>query len=101
MLNLARGVHVQEADLLAALDSGKLKGAMLDVFSQEPLPQESPLWRHPRVAMTPHIAAVTRPAEAIDYISRTITQLEKGEPVTGQVDWARGDHINPARAGFR
>ncbi|WP_315941908.1 NAD(P)-dependent oxidoreductase, partial [Salmonella enterica] len=60
------------------------------VFSQEPLPQESPLWRHPRVAMTPHIAAVTRPAEAIDYISRTITQLEKGESVTGQVDRARG-----------
>ncbi|EHE5034663.1 glyoxylate/hydroxypyruvate reductase GhrA [Salmonella enterica] len=90
VLNLARGVHVQEADLLAALDSGKLKGAMLDVFSQEPLPQESPLWRHPRVAMTPHIAAVTRPAEAIDYISRTITQLEKGEPVTGPVDRARG-----------
>ncbi|HFJ2070503.1 TPA: glyoxylate/hydroxypyruvate reductase GhrA [Salmonella enterica] len=90
VLNLARGVHVQEADLLAALDSGKLKGAMLDVFSQEPLPQESPLWHHPRVAMTPHIAAVTRPAEAIDYIARTITQLEKGEPVTGQVDRARG-----------
>ncbi|EAW1762048.1 glyoxylate/hydroxypyruvate reductase GhrA [Salmonella enterica subsp. enterica] len=90
VLNLARGVHVQEADLLAALDSGKLKGAMLDVFSQEPLPQESPLWRHPRVAMTPHIAAVTRPAEAIDYIARTITQLEKGESVTGQVDRARG-----------
>lgn len=90
VLNLARGVHVQEADLLAALDSGKLKGAMLDVFSQEPLPQESPLWRHPRVAMTPYIAAVTRPAEAIDYIARTITQLEKGEPVTGQVDRARG-----------
>ncbi|HCL5257491.1 TPA: glyoxylate/hydroxypyruvate reductase GhrA [Salmonella enterica] len=90
VLNLARGVHVQEADLLTALDSGKLKGAMLDVFSQEPLPQESPLWRHPRVAMTPHIAAVTRPAEAIDYIARTITQLEKGEPVTGQVDRARG-----------
>lgn len=90
VLNLARGVHVQEAELLAALDSGKLKGAMLDVFSQEPLPQESPLWRHPRVAMTPHIAAVTRPAEAIDYIARTITQLEKGEPVTGQVDRARG-----------
>ncbi|EKA6606230.1 glyoxylate/hydroxypyruvate reductase GhrA [Salmonella enterica] len=90
VLNLARGVHVREADLLTALDSGKLKGAMLDVFNQEPLPQESPLWCHPRVAMTPHIAAVTRPAEAIDYIARTITQLEKGEPVTGQVDRTRG-----------
>nr|VXZ86257.1 Glyoxylate/hydroxypyruvate reductase A [Klebsiella pneumoniae] len=53
VLNLARGVHVVEEDLLAALNSGKLKGAMLDVFSREPLPQESPLWAHPRVAMTP------------------------------------------------
>ena len=67
VLNLARGVHVVEEDLLAALNSGKLKGAMLDVFSREPLPQESPLWAHPRVAMTPHVAAVTRPMEAIAY----------------------------------
>ncbi|WP_320077175.1 NAD(P)-dependent oxidoreductase, partial [Moraxella catarrhalis] len=79
LLNLARGVHVNEDDLLAALNSEKLKGAMLDVFSREPLPKESPLWQHPRVAMTPHIAAVTRPAEAVDYISRTITHLERGE----------------------
>lgn len=86
VLNLARGVHVVEDDLLAALDSGKLKGAMLDVFSREPLPEESPLWRHPRVAMTPHIAAVTRPLEAIAYIAKTIGQLERGETVSGQVD---------------
>ncbi|CAH6084168.1 MAG: glyoxylate/hydroxypyruvate reductase GhrA [Citrobacter koseri] len=90
LLNLARGVHVNEDDLLAALNSEKLKGAMLDVFSREPLPKESPLWQHPRVAMTPHIAAVTRPAEAVDYISRTITYLERGESVTGQVDRVRG-----------
>lgn len=86
VLNLARGVHVVEDDLLAALDSGKLKGAMLDVFSREPLPKESPLWRHPRVAMTPHVAAVTRPLEAIAYIAKTIGQLERGETVSGQVD---------------
>lgn len=90
LLNLARGVHVVEDDLLQALESGKLKGAMLDVFSQEPLPASSPLWVHPRVAMTPHIAAVTRPNEAIEYIARTITRLEQGEPVTGQVDRTRG-----------
>ncbi len=90
LLNLARGVHVVEDDLLQALESGKLKGAMLDVFSQEPLPASSPLWAHPRVAMTPHIAAVTRPNEAIKYIARTITRLEQGEPVTGQVDRTRG-----------
>ncbi|MEM0650877.1 glyoxylate/hydroxypyruvate reductase GhrA [Klebsiella huaxiensis] len=90
VLNLARGVHVVEGDLLAALDSGKLKGAMLDVFSREPLPKESPLWAHPRVAMTPHVAAVTRPQEAIAYIAGTIGQLERGETVSGQVDRQRG-----------
>jgi len=90
LMNLARGVHVVEADLLAALERGKLKGAMLDVYSKEPLPADNPLWAHPRVAMTPHVAAVTRPAEAVAYIARTITQLEKGEPVTGQVDRQRG-----------
>ncbi|MCC5009569.1 glyoxylate/hydroxypyruvate reductase GhrA [Klebsiella pneumoniae] len=90
VLNLARGVHVVEEDLLAALNSGKLKGAMLDVFSREPLPQESPLWAHPRVAMTPHVAAVTRPMEAITYIAETISRLERGEPVSSQVDRQRG-----------
>ena len=90
VLNLARGVHIVEEDLLVALNNGKLKGAMLDVFSREPLPVQSPLWQHPRVAMTPHIAAVTRPAEAVDYISRTILHLENGDAVTGQVDRVRG-----------
>ncbi|WP_417027911.1 glyoxylate/hydroxypyruvate reductase GhrA [Citrobacter sp.] len=90
VLNLARGVHLNEDDLLASLDSGKLKGAMLDVYSREPLPEDNPLWIHPRVAMTPHIAAVTRPAEAVDYISRTILSLESGKAVTGQVDRVRG-----------
>ena len=90
VMNLARGVHLVESDLLQALDSGKLKGAMLDVYSREPLPAESPLWAHPRVAMTPHVAAVTRPAEAVAYISHTISEMEKGNPVTGQVDRQRG-----------
>lgn len=83
-------MHIVEPDLLAALNSGKLKGAMLDVFSREPLPKESPLWAHPRVAMTPHIAAVTRPQEAIAYIASTISRLERGETVSGQVDRQRG-----------
>lgn len=90
VLNLARGVHVNEDDLLDALNREKLKGAMLDVFSREPLPDDNPLWAHPRVAMTPHVAAVTRPAEAVAYISRTIQQLENGETVSGQVDRTRG-----------
>ena len=90
LLNLARGVHVVEDDLIAALDNGKIRGAMLDVFNREPLPAESPLWQHPRVTITPHVAAITRPAEAVAYISRTIAQLERGEAVSGQVDRARG-----------
>lgn len=90
VLNLARGVHLVEDDLLAALEHGKIKGAMLDVFSKEPLPASSPLWAHPRVAMTPHVAAVTRPPEAVRYIAATIGQLERGEEPTGRVDLQRG-----------
>ncbi|RWT28156.1 glyoxylate/hydroxypyruvate reductase GhrA [Enterobacter cloacae] len=90
VMNLARGVHLVEADLLKALDGGKVKGAMLDVYSREPLPAESPLWAHPRVAMTPHVAAVTRPAEAVAYITHTISEIEQGNAVTGQVDRTRG-----------
>lgn len=90
VMNLARGVHLVESDLLQALESGKVKGAMLDVFSQEPLAADNPLWAHPRVAMTPHMAAVTRPTEAIAFIRDTIRLLEHGEPVTGRVDRQRG-----------
>lgn len=90
VMNLARGVHLVEVDLLKALESGKVKGAMLDVYSREPLPAESPLWAHPRVAMTPHVAAVTRPAEAVAYITHTISEIEQGNAVTGQVNRQRG-----------
>lgn len=90
VMNIARGAHVVEADLLAVLDSGKVKAAMLDVFHQEPLPADNPLWAHPRVAITPHVAAVTRPEEAIAYIAKTIGQVERGERANGLVDRARG-----------
>ncbi|MEX5381931.1 glyoxylate/hydroxypyruvate reductase GhrA [Cronobacter muytjensii] len=90
VLNLARGVHLVEEDLLAALDNGKIKGAMLDVFHQEPLPAESPLWRHPRVRLTPHVAAVTRPEEAAAFIAQSISRIERGETPQNQVDVARG-----------
>lgn len=90
LINIARGAHVVEDELLQALENGRLKGAMLDVFSKEPLPATSPLWAHPRVAITPHVAAVTRPQEAIAYIAWTIAQLEEGKPASGQVDRVRG-----------
>ncbi len=78
VLNLARGVHVVEEDLLAALNSGKLKGAMLDVFSREPLPQESPLWAHPRVAMTPMWRGSDPSNGSYHHIAETISRLERG-----------------------
>lgn len=90
LLNLARGAHVVEDDLIAALDAGRVKAAMLDVFSREPLPEESPLWQHPRVAITPHVAAVTRPQEAMRYIAEAIGKLERGEAPGGRVDRLRG-----------
>jgi len=72
VLNLARGAHLVEDDLLAALEAGEIKAAALDVFVQEPLPQSSALWSHPRVAITPHNAAVTLPEEAMDFIAKSI-----------------------------
>lgn len=90
LLNIARGAHVIDADLLAALDCGKLCRAMLDVFSCEPLPADSPLWKHPRVAITPHIAAKTCPAQAVESIASAIYKLERGEQPDGYVDRQRG-----------
>ncbi|MGX9276867.1 glyoxylate/hydroxypyruvate reductase GhrA [Pantoea ananatis] len=89
-LNLARGDQVVEADLLAALDRGQLKGAALDVFQTEPLPADHPLWFHPRVTITPHNAAVTLKEEAMDFIADAIGQLERGEHPQGLVDRQRG-----------
>ncbi|NIF21840.1 glyoxylate/hydroxypyruvate reductase GhrA [Candidatus Pantoea multigeneris] len=89
-LNLARGAHVVEDDLLAALESGQIKGAALDVFQVEPLALDHPFWRHPRVTVTPHNAAVTLPGESMDYYAHAITLLEAGEMPAGQVDRQRG-----------
>ncbi|WP_312242954.1 glyoxylate/hydroxypyruvate reductase GhrA [Pantoea sp.] len=90
VLNLARGAHVVEEDLLAALNEGKIKAAALDVFQHEPLTEDHPFWSHPRVAITPHNAAVTLPEEAMDYIAGAIRQLDAGEEPKGRVDLSRG-----------
>ncbi|WP_075181618.1 glyoxylate/hydroxypyruvate reductase GhrA [Pantoea sp. 1.19] len=90
LLNLARGVHVVEADLLAALAAGELQAAALDVFNVEPLPEDHPFWHHPRIAITPHNAAVTLPEEAMAYIARAIGEYEAGKMPAGWVDRQRG-----------
>jgi glyoxylate/hydroxypyruvate reductase A len=90
LVNVARGGLVIEDDLMAALDSGRLAGATLDVFGQEPLPSGHRFWDHPRVRVTPHIAAITLVAESARQVAAKIRQLELGEPVTGLVDRSRG-----------
>ncbi|QHM75727.1 Glyoxylate/hydroxypyruvate reductase A [Mixta theicola] len=90
VMNLARGAHVVEQDLLAALNDNKIKGAALDVFVNEPLPADHPFWHHPGVTITPHNAAVTLPDEAMNYIAGAIQQLEAGRQPEGRVDLTRG-----------
>jgi glyoxylate/hydroxypyruvate reductase A len=90
LINAARGGHVVTADLLAALDSGRLSGATLDVTDPEPLPPEHPLWRHPKVTITPHVASLTLPDTAAVVMTDSIRRLRAGLPVAGQVESARG-----------
>ncbi|TFY99504.1 2-hydroxyacid dehydrogenase [Ramlibacter rhizophilus] len=90
LINVARGAHLVEADLLALLDSGQLAGATLDVFRTEPLPPEHPFWREPRLVLTPHTSARTLRDESIAQIARKIRALERGEAIAGVVDPSRG-----------
>jgi len=90
IVNAGRGGHLVEEDLIPALDSGQLSGAALDVFREEPLPPEHPFWRHPRIIVTPHIAAETHPPTAAPIIRDAIRQCEAGQPIANTVDLARG-----------
>jgi glyoxylate/hydroxypyruvate reductase A len=90
LVNIGRGSALVEADLLALLDAGKLAGATLDVFRDEPLPADHPFWRRPDIVVTPHVAGMTLPAETVAQIAAKIARLERGEAVTGVVDHERG-----------
>jgi glyoxylate/hydroxypyruvate reductase A len=90
VINVARGGHLIEADLIAALDSGHLLGATLDVFQTEPLPESSPIWKHPKIVATPHVAAITAPAVAAQYVINGIATMERGERPANIVDLTRG-----------
>lgn len=90
LINAARGALVEDAALLAALDSGRLAHATLDVFREEPLPAEHPYRGHAGVTVTPHLASVTRPAFAARTVARQIRQIETGTEPTGIVDPVRG-----------
>jgi glyoxylate/hydroxypyruvate reductase A len=90
VINVGRGKQLVEADLLAALDSGQIGGATLDVFQNEPLPEDHPFWEHPRVFMTPHIASMTVPQSAVRAVVANIQRLEAGEALQHVVDLKRG-----------
>ncbi len=90
VVNLARGAHVVDAELVALIDEGHLDGAVLDVFREEPLPAAHPFWRHPRIRITPHVAAFTLRDESLDQIAAKIAAVDRGEPVAGTVDRASG-----------
>lgn len=90
VINVARGAHVVDADLLAAIDGGHLAGATLDVFRVEPLPPGHAFWSHPKITITPHTSARTLRSESIAQIASKIGALQRGEAVAGRVDAVRG-----------
>jgi glyoxylate/hydroxypyruvate reductase A len=90
VVNVARGAHLVDDDLIALIDAGHLAGATLDVFRQEPLPAGHPFWAHPKIVTTPHTSARTLREETIAQIARKITALREGQPIAGVVDRVRG-----------
>ena len=90
IVNLGRGAHVIDAELLAALDSGHLRHAVLDVFNTEPLPSGHPYWQHPRVTVLPHAAAATDPRSAAGVVAANLRALREGCELVHCVDVRRG-----------
>jgi len=90
VVNAARGAHVVVPDLIAALDAGHLSGAVLDVFEPEPLPQDSPLWAHPKVTVTPHVASIARRRERARFVADAIGAFEGGQALPNLYDPERG-----------
>lgn len=85
-INMARGGHVVDEALLAALESGQVSGAALDVFNVEPVPADHPYWTHPKVHVTPHIAGATNPRTASPGVIDNIKRLRAGQPLIHTVD---------------
>jgi len=90
VMNVGRGGHCNERDLVAALDSDHLAGAVLDVFQTEPLPADNVLWSHPKVTVTPHIAGITDPRNAAAFVLDCVSRAQGGMPFANVVDLSRG-----------
>jgi len=90
VINVARGTHLVTRDLLGALDNGWLAHAYLDALEPEPLPRDDPLWQHPGVTVTPHIAALTEPRTAVPKIAENVERVRRGETPANLVDFQAG-----------
>lgn len=89
LVNMGRGGHLVEEDLLEALASGQISAAVLDVLQQEPAAPDHPFWQHPQILLTPHIAAMTQPESAFSVLLENIRRHQRGESMLGQVDRER------------
>jgi glyoxylate/hydroxypyruvate reductase len=89
-INVGRGASVDEEALLQALSDNQVRVAVLDVFAQEPLPENHPFWSHPRVQITPHISAVTTPNEGAACFLETLKSIDENRPLTNRVDTKKG-----------
>lgn len=90
LINVGRGDHLVEPDLIPALDAGRLGCAVLDVFAQEPLPSGHPFWQHSKIFMTPHCASFTLPREAAELMLESYRRIQRGQPPLAAVDRQRG-----------
>lgn len=90
LVNLGRGAHVVETDLIELIDSGHLSGATLDVFRVEPLPLSHPFWQRPQILITPHVSGLTQVDDAVRQVADKLRAFWRGEAVSGRVDRERG-----------
>lgn len=90
LINVGRGEHLVEEDLLIALNAGQLSGASLDVFRQEPLPSDHAFWLHPNIRITPHIASVTNPSTAAPQILENYQRSLSGQALLNRIDLSKG-----------
>lgn len=90
LVNVGRGAHLVEEDVIRALDEGRLGGAILDVFEQEPPPPDHPFWGHPKVLMTPHVASTVQVDGAVSVIVENLQRERRGEALLNVVDRTRG-----------
>ncbi|NYT76929.1 glyoxylate/hydroxypyruvate reductase A [Alcaligenaceae bacterium] len=90
LINMGRGDHLIEADLLTAIGQGRIEAATLDVMSVEPLPTDHPFWGHPGILITPHVAGILTPATAAPQVAENVRRAMRGEPLINQIDFDKG-----------